>query len=199
MKRGIVFILLALCTSARGGLPTAGYVSDYYYRNCANAELDVPGAGRSELTAQKYILSIIDILNDGATTYGPDAATNYVVSTGYLGDTLDMLAESRICCLGGYMDIPTARCKTCGEWLITDDENLCLGAGLYYKNGACASCGDGYICAAGTSNRVPCGAGYYCVGNVRTKCEYGTRHCPGATQTKPTDTLGCNNTLVFSE
>ncbi len=191
MRQFIVWILIVFAMPAFGDLPTAGYVSDYYYHKCANANLDIPGAGISNLTAQKYVLDIVDILNQGTTTYGPDAETNHVVSTAFVSSTLPLLGESPICCLGGYMDIDTNKCTSCGEWLV-DSTDMCFDAGEYYNNGTCSPCGNGYICAAGTSSRVDCGPGYYCVGNERTKCTDGVYRCPYQNHVSEPSIRGCD-------
>ncbi len=197
MRRGILFLLLMCCIDARASLPTAGYISEYYYHSCGNADLSIPGAGRSELAAQKYLLQIVDNLNEGATTFAPDTPTDNIISIGYLNDSLAMLKDSRICCVGGYYRAPTDTCQTCGEWLL-DTSDMCFDAGEYYDNGTCKSCGDGYICADGTSSRVNCGAGYWCADNVRHKCDNGIGQCPYPTHTSQPDTIGCDNTLVLA-
>ncbi len=195
MKRGICFVLLIWCASARGALPTVGYVSEYYFRNCSNVNLSVPGAGISNLVSEKYILNIVAMLNDGVTTYGTDAATDYVASVDFVTATLPLLGDSQICCLGGYYENSNNVCQSCGEWM-TDSTDMCFDSGQYYKNGKCTPCEDGYICAAGTSARVECGSGYWCVNNRRTRCEYGVGQCPMRTHSSQPSSIGCNAHVI---
>ncbi len=177
-------------------LASEGYMSDFFYRQCANTNLMIPGADSHNLISEPYTLGIVDSLNENATDYAADSPFR-IVSVAYLDSILPKLKDSKICCLGGYYDNPAQDCLSCGEWLV-ESTNLCFEAGVYYNNGTCSSCGDGYICQSGTSGRVNCGAGYWCRDNTRTACEYGTRQCPGVNLTEQPDTIGCDYSTVVS-
>ncbi len=111
MIRKGIFLFALLTTTAVAELPTVGYVADYYYRQCNNPNLSVPGAGRTELSSEKYVLDIVDLLNNGNTAYGTSTMTDNIVSVGWLMGTLWMLEYADDCCIGGYYDSDSGTCK----------------------------------------------------------------------------------------
>ncbi len=199
MKRGVCLFLSLLCAPALGELPTVGYVYDYYQKWCANPDLEIPGQGVQSLTAQQYLLQMIDLFNEGASTYSVDTPTDNIVSVGYLVDSLGMLEQSNKCCVGGYHDAAKNECWSCGDWRI-DTTDLCSAPGQYFDNGSCVSCGAGYICSAGVSYRTPCGAGYWCPNSTtRNRCDHDRGQCPTAFLTSQPDIVACNYIPVFAK
>ncbi len=125
MNRGILLTMF-IGTYAWADLPTIGYVSEFFENTCHNPYLVVPGAGGTELTSHGYLLEIIDNMNrdniglktglPAPTTYATDIATQSIVSTGYVNDSLNFLAESMECCLGGEINPDTRKCESCDVW-----------------------------------------------------------------------------------
>ncbi len=199
MRTLTTILILAIFTplTVPAAIPTTGYVHDFYMDACVNPNLEIPGAGKYELTAQTYVMMIIDALNDTNTTHMTDLTTDHIVSVGYLNETLDLLHDSTQCCVDRYYDEKLSECRLCGEWIINNTSD-CLGAGEYYKNGTCAPCPNGYTCPGGTPTRVPCGAGYWCENNERHECADYEFRCPGFTHTSEPAVRACaDNTLVF--
>ncbi len=123
MRKSFLF-LSVLVMSAAADLPTVGYVSEYFELMCHNPDLVVPGSGNNNLVDRRWLLSIVDDLNVNTTTYAVGANLANIVSTGFLKDTLSMLSESSVCCPGGFYDLLSSSCQSCGEWLRGDGTNI---------------------------------------------------------------------------
>ncbi len=131
MKKYILILGWVITTPAATTLPTIGYISEYLETQCHNPDLVVPGAGRTELTSHQYLLEIIDELNHNnigfrtglpaSTTYANNISTTAIISTGYLNDSLQMLAESMECCLGGEINPTNGKCEYCDIWAMGAD------------------------------------------------------------------------------
>ncbi len=190
------FLFIATTTAAVADIPTVGYMNQFYNNICHNPNLNLPmGDAPNAIPSQKRTLEIIDLLNNGTTTYASELTSSAIVSVEYVSESLSLLADDAQCCPGGYI-ADDGICTSCGTWL-TESTNECFAAGEYHDGNTCAPCSDGYICPENTSGTVTCGSGYWCADNVRTKCEFGANQCPKQTHTNQPDIIACDDTGIF--
>ncbi len=197
-----IFLVCCFMTvfSARGELPTTGYVHEFFNTQCHNRDLDVPGAGGAHLTAEHFVLGIVDALNasnDTPSTYLTDTPTNNVVSLAWLSDQLPRLAESMTCCLGGAVELESGECRGCGTWL-RESNTLCMENGRYRVGDDCVDCPAGFTCPPNTGGKILCGAGNWCADNVRTECDHGRNQCPYASHVEQPKTVACDDGYTFA-
>ncbi len=65
-------------------IPTTNYVQEYLRTYTENPDLELNNVGANKIASEKYIMSAIDLVNDGDTDYAADARENVLVSMSYL-------------------------------------------------------------------------------------------------------------------
>ncbi len=116
----LIFGLLATTPAAAdAAISSVNYARQFVYQYCKNPNMQLPGTESASLASQKYILGMIDFMNENKTTYAASSKTDNVASVGYLRESLGKIQSSDVCCPTGYFNVTDGKCANCGIYVPT--------------------------------------------------------------------------------
>ncbi len=116
----LIFGLLATTPAvADAAISSVNYARQFVYQYCKNPNMQLPGTENTSLASQKYILGLVDFMNENKTTYAASSKTDNVASVGYLRESLGKIQSSDVCCPTGYFNVTDGKCANCGIYVPT--------------------------------------------------------------------------------
>ncbi len=115
----ILGLLLTSPAAANAAISSVNYARQFVYQYCKNPNMQLPGTESASLASQKYILGLVDFMNENKTTYAASSKTDNVASVGYLRESLGKIQSSDVCCPTGYFNVTDGKCANCGIYVPT--------------------------------------------------------------------------------
>ncbi len=112
-------LLLTSPAAANAAISSVNYARQFVYQYCKNPNMQLPGTENTSLASQKYILGLVDFMNQNKTTYAASSKTDNVASVGYLRESLGKIQSSDVCCPTGYFNVTDGKCANCGIYVPT--------------------------------------------------------------------------------